>query len=197
MSVCKICLNNYDHSIRKPHHLSCQHTFCIECINKIKVDLNKCPKCNQPIRVIYENVELLELIPESNYDKLKQEALKKLSTKESEVNEHLNALKSIKGSIYSQSNLLINLINEKKAKSISEIELIEKSLKETLSKAKSEIVLNQLNEQEIQNFSNQIIGLDQKYEFELNTDVNLTNDFSFGQIKITNNVKFFDFFLIQ
>jgi len=136
------------------------------------------------------------MIPESNYDKLKQEALKKFSTKESEVNEHLNALKSIKGSIYSQSNLLINLINEKKAKSISEIELIEKSLKETLSKAKSEIVLNQLNEQEIQNFSNQIIGLDQKYEFELNTDVNLTNDFSFGQIKITNNVKFFDFFLI-
>lgn len=196
MSVCKICLNNYDHSIGKPHHLSCQHTFCIECINKIEVDSNKCPKCNQHIRVIYQNVELLELIPESNFDKLKEEALKTLSKKESEVNEHLNALKSMKESIYSQSNLLINLINEKIAESISEIELIEKSLKETLSKAKSEIVLNQLNETEIQNFRNEIIGLDQKYEFELNTDVNLTNDFSFGQIRITNNVKFLIFFFL-
>jgi len=67
---CKICLNNYDHSIRKPHQLSCPHTICIECIYKIKAISNQCPTCNTPIREIHQNIELLLFIDLINENKM-------------------------------------------------------------------------------------------------------------------------------
>ncbi len=70
MSACKICFNKYDHSLRKPYHLSCPHTFCKDCIIKIQIYANQCPACRLPIRETYPNIELLETIPESNYERL-------------------------------------------------------------------------------------------------------------------------------
>jgi hypothetical protein len=40
---CEICLNKYDHSRHKPYFLSCPHTFCIDCLNRLQE--NKCPAC--------------------------------------------------------------------------------------------------------------------------------------------------------
>ena len=186
MTSCKICLNNYDHSIRKPHHLSCPHTFCIECINKIKYISNRCPHCNLPIRGIHQNIELLDTIPQSSYDKLKAETLKDLSKKETEINKQLKSLNPIKNLITRYSSLLIDLTtNENKAKLINEIELIEKLLKESLISAKSVIGYNQLNEQELQEFSNKI---NDTTDLGQNSDV---NSFGFKEINIKNKVIFF------
>ena len=65
---CDICFNNYDHSIHKPYMLSCPHTFCLSCINKLSN--KKCPNCSISISVKNPNIALLEFIKESIYDKM-------------------------------------------------------------------------------------------------------------------------------
>ena len=75
--TCQICFNSYDHSIRKPYSLSCPHTFCICCLEKLKG--NKCPSCNLSIINKNPNLALLEFIPESSYDKIKAESLKAIN----------------------------------------------------------------------------------------------------------------------
>jgi len=191
MMFCKICLNNYDHSIRKPHQLSCPHTICIECIYKIKAISNQCPTCNTPIREIHQNIELLEMIPESNYDKLKAETLKILYKKESEINEQLKGLNPIKDILNKHSNLFIDLINENKMESINELELIEKLFKVSLANAKSTIVSNRLHENEIEDFNNKINN--NIIDFQQNSN---NNFFSFEEINIKNKVYYLFFDLI-
>jgi len=72
---CVICVNLYDHSIHKPYSLtSCPHTYCLKCLDKF--NNNNCPQCGIPINGKNLNIELLKLIPESSYDKLKAISLK-------------------------------------------------------------------------------------------------------------------------
>jgi hypothetical protein len=83
---CDICIEPYDHSIRKPCSLSsCSHTYCLKCLEQ----LNICPKCNEPIKGKNINIALLNFIPESSYDKLKTTTLKSCI----EINEIMNNLK--------------------------------------------------------------------------------------------------------
>jgi hypothetical protein len=88
MSNCEICLEQFDHSIHKPHILACPHTFCLSCVNQLTN--KKCPTCNKPFTQTNLNVALLKFIPESNYDKLKDKTIKAYI----ELNEIKNNLKS-------------------------------------------------------------------------------------------------------
>ncbi|KAK8723558.1 hypothetical protein OTU49_011783 [Cherax quadricarinatus] len=43
---CKVCFNNYDEELRRPHTLLCGHTFCSQCIEgTIKNAQLTCPSC--------------------------------------------------------------------------------------------------------------------------------------------------------
>ena len=70
---CKHCKTAYDHSIHKPYS-SCLHNFCYNCI---KTFLN-CPDCNETIDKKHPNLTLLEFIPKSESEKLKEELLEDL-----------------------------------------------------------------------------------------------------------------------
>jgi len=74
---CEICFEKFDHTINKPFSLSsCPHIYCLSCLDKL--ENNKCPACKTVYKSKNPNNALLKLIPESNYDKLKSEALKSL-----------------------------------------------------------------------------------------------------------------------
>ena len=64
---CKICFQPFDHSFRQPYILHCTHTYCRSCVNTEQM----CPICNIKIDDKILNLALLESIPLSNYDKLK------------------------------------------------------------------------------------------------------------------------------
>lgn len=47
---CEICLEKYDKVERKPMTIiPCGHTYCLDCLGRLKRQINKCPKCKQPI----------------------------------------------------------------------------------------------------------------------------------------------------
>ena len=50
---CEICLEPFDHSIHKPHHLECSHTYCLSCL-KILTN-NKYPN---PINYSFKKILL-------------------------------------------------------------------------------------------------------------------------------------------
>ena len=85
---CDICLEPFDHSIHKPCHLACPHTFCLSCLNQLTT--KKCPTCNKTFVDKNPNIALLKWIPESSYDLLKAETLKELI----EINEAKKNIKS-------------------------------------------------------------------------------------------------------
>ncbi len=117
---CDICIEPYDHSIRKPCSLSsCPHTYCLKCLEQ----LNICPKCNEPIKGKNINIALLKFIPESNYDKLKAITLKSCieandiknklkASNEEKLNIHETKLKSIKQTIKDETNKIINILKQ-------------------------------------------------------------------------------------
>ncbi len=75
MICCSICYEPYDQSIHRPYSMSsCPHTFCLKCSEQFKE--NKCPKCGLRSEGKNLNMALLQVIPESEYDKLKAESLK-------------------------------------------------------------------------------------------------------------------------
>jgi len=90
---CQICFDNYDHSIRL-------HSFCLCCINKLNE--KKCPVCSKTFNKTYPNLALLDLIPESNYDKLKAESLKSF-----------NEIKQIKNELIKKRDEKLNEILNK------------------------------------------------------------------------------------
>ena len=40
---CSICLESYDTKVKRPMMIECGHTFCRECLAKIKQTSNQCP----------------------------------------------------------------------------------------------------------------------------------------------------------
>jgi hypothetical protein len=168
---CKICFNNYDHSKHKPYQLSCPHTYCINCLNKLKS--NKCPACNLKIVNKNPNIALLELITESEYDNLKRNLSKNLIEinnsknslafkREIKLKEHITRLKSIKNYINKETTGSIELLRKKQYDLNRKINLLEDDLIKNLfqfnieekmaikiSKAKNSIETNQLDEQEL------------------------------------------------
>ena len=146
---CKICFNQYDHSVHKPYMLSCPHTFCISCINKFKT--NKCPTCSLKISAKHPNIELLELVPESMYDQLKvtsEKALNEIneiksalkSKSEAKLNKCLNKINSARCSIKNETKKFVKLVKTSEENFLSELNEIELKVKKELTSTKEEIL---------------------------------------------------------
>jgi hypothetical protein len=140
---CQICFNPYDHSLYKPYTLTCQlHTFCISCIGRFNE--RKCPVCNKSFKKIFPNLALLEVIPESNYDKLKSESFKILNElnemknnftnkRDEKLNKYLKQISEIKDAINNEANNLVKLVKVNQEKLIKEANSIEMNLKQNFS----------------------------------------------------------------
>ena len=140
---CQICFNPYDHSLYKPYTLTCQlHTFCISCIGRFNE--RKCPVCNKSFKKSFPNLALLEVIPESNYDKLKAESFKilnelnemknNLANKRDEKQEkYLKEINEVKKTINNEANNLVKLVRDSQEKLINEANVIESNMKRKLS----------------------------------------------------------------
>ena len=188
---CKICLEKYDHSKRKPYCLiPCAHSFCISCLNKLTI--LTCPNCNSSSTDKSPNWDLIELVPESRYDKIKQELeqnlneaneLKKELNKLREVKEaeNSNKLELLQEEINSKSDHLINLIQFNRERLINQTKNIEDYLNKKLNETKinyqtdskfkeTEICLetNELNETGLSNLSNEINS--KKFDFQNKID---------------------------
>ena len=131
---CEICFNPYDHSIHKPYVLSCPHTFCIGCVNQLTV--NKCPTCNTEISIKNPNIALLNLIPESSYDKLKaafEKTLNELTDIMNTVNvkgepkliEFLEKVISTRNSIKNEISKFIELVKSSEEEQLDQLKSIE------------------------------------------------------------------------
>ena len=61
---CKICLEYFDLKDCRPITiLMCCHTFCIKCLNNLKItDKYLCPTCNQVIIEEKENYSIIEFL---------------------------------------------------------------------------------------------------------------------------------------
>jgi len=138
---CDICYSHYDHSIHKPFMLSCPHTFCISCVNRLTT--NKCPTCNAEIFIKNPNIALLNLISESSYDQLKDslqislnkinEIKNELKTKsETKLNKYLAKIDSAREDIKNEANKLIQLIKSSELKLLTELNETQKYLKKKL-----------------------------------------------------------------
>lgn len=118
---CEICFEPYDHSIHKPYHLSCPHTYCLSCLNQLFT--NKCPTCNKSFFEKNINMALLNIVPESNYDNMKSEVLKEYinlnevkqdlkSIQKDKLNTHETKLASIKQTITDETNKTISFLRK-------------------------------------------------------------------------------------
>jgi hypothetical protein len=88
---------------------------------KFLEQFNKFPYFNEPIKGENINLELLKLIPESNYDKLKATTLKscieindikKKLKKRNEDKINIHETKSIKKTISDKTNKIINILKQ-------------------------------------------------------------------------------------
>lgn len=175
---CDICLNPYDHSKHKPFSLTCPHTVCLDCLNKLNTKF--CPSCKDPIKAKYPNLALIKLIPESKYDKLRSQLektivetndLKQKQYKEFELKleQNLDNIKTIKEEINQKTSQLINLILKHQKNLLDETNVCETSLQLSLRKlrvdnqmemkindAKLSLERNALNEAELDELNSEI-----------------------------------------
>jgi len=181
---CDICFNNYDHSIHKPYMLSCPHTFCLSCINKLSN--KKCPNCSISISVKNPNIALLEFIKESIYDKMKAESqktlneineLKKTLTDKREVklNEYVAKINEIKMHISNESKKFISLVKASELNLVNELTELEKKMRKRLSLSKEDSVMtkslllskqfvenNSLNEEQLTKLTQETLSIKTK-----------------------------------
>lgn len=177
---CRICLVEYDHFKHRPTVLiPCSHTICITCMNKLKETM--CPICKQKFSSKNTNWNLLDLIPESDYDSARTN-LSQLISESIEIynkldNKHTNylleieeKLKLIKVEIINKSNEFIELINKRQKELFNEINLIEtqfksdqtsllpivQSLKEEIKFVKSNLDDYNLNSEKLNQLSNRL-----------------------------------------
>ena len=79
---CFICLNDYDHSVHLPKSLSCPHTICSSCLERIHD--SRCPHCRTPITIVNTNLGLLALVPD-----LLQSANEVRQLKKAQLDQHI------------------------------------------------------------------------------------------------------------
>ncbi len=198
--ICKICLEPFDHSIRKPFSLSsCQHTYCLECIDKFHLNDNKCPLCREQIKGKFINIALLEVVPESNYDKLKATTLKSCieinEIKNSLVNEEKLSmyeikLKSIKETISDETNKIINILRKNENILNDECDIIFNDIKANLNLNKFEIVESKVKIENDELSETELLNLNRRIE-EIKQNVNNNSKI---EIKILNNELLIDQF---
>jgi len=199
---CDICIEPYDHSIRKPCSLSsCPHTFCLKCVDKL--NNNNCPHCNEPIKGNHINIGLLKLIPESSYDKLKTTTLKSCieineiknklkKSNEEKLNIYETKIKSIKQTISNETNKIINILKQNEKFLSDECDIIFNDIKADLNlntfefdNSKVKIEKDELNETELANFNRKIEEIKQNINNNSKQIENkiLNNDLLIDQLK--------------
>lgn len=111
--------------------INCGHSLCFQC--EIKLPAKKCPNCNSNIESTLTNWELLKLVAESEYDKLKSELDKNINEivsirtkiqtdEEQRIKENSNQVSSIKTRVETQTKELIRQINESKFQLFKELD---------------------------------------------------------------------------
>ena len=74
--TCDICFNNYDSDERKPITImQCGHTYCLICLNHLRIYDYKCPKDREQITNQKPNYALLDLI-NSDTTRVQNQAIK-------------------------------------------------------------------------------------------------------------------------
>ena len=211
MSYCRNCSNTYDHSKHQPFSLSCiMHTFCLDCVNK----MTECPvkDCKKPVTDKKINLELLELIPKSNYDNLKFKAeslIEEIQSKEMQVNEKcdkkvrklMKRIHLLKEKITNTMNNIRNTFTDCEHKLVESVNNLEMNLNINLNKIKvnqsiherfankiKNLNANSLNECELKTMH------DQLNIFKTNANIKETQfDEQANHIEIISNlVVFFD-----
>ncbi len=170
---CKICFNQYDHSIHKPYMLSCPHSFCISCLNKLTA--NKCPECKAIITMINPNIGILELIPESLYDQLKATAKKNCievielnddlkSKRESQLEATLNKINSTRNRIRNETNQFIRLVRRSEENLFNELNKLE-SMEKTKYSDNDQKILDKSIKNMKKSIESDSLNLDELKEF--------------------------------
>jgi hypothetical protein len=207
---CEICLEPFDHSIHKPHHLECPHTYCLSCLKKLTN--NKCPTCNKVFNQKNPNMALLKLIPESIYDKLKGEVLKacielkeidqdlKIS-RQVKLNTHEARSNSIKQKISNETNKMINILRQNEKILNAECEKILKGIRVkldlnntidysemlTIFSSKEKIEKDVFDEKKLKDLNNLIPKLKHKLNELSNQIKKYENKYEFISNKISND----------
>ena len=177
---CQVCYSCFDHSRHKPYSLSCPHTFCISCLNQLKNDL--CPLCKNKIKSKHPNLALIEVLPKSSYDLLKEESLKHyyeaselIQTLNNAQETKLVEIKKAREQIKATSDLWIKIVKTHNRELIAKVDALHGKTKEDLNKYNvskdstiklnslkqllennelDEIELNMLNDENIERKSN-------------------------------------------
>jgi hypothetical protein len=199
---CDICIEPYDHSIRKPCSLSsCPHTFCLKCVDKL--NNNNCPHCNEPIKGKHINIGLLKLKPESKYDQLKTKSLKacieinEIKNKlkkgnEEKLNKYETKIKSIKQTISDETNKIINILKQNEKFLSDECDIIFNDIKANLNlntfevdHSKVKIEKDELNETKLAHLNRKIEEIKQNINNNSKQIENkiLNNDLLIDQLK--------------
>jgi len=217
---CKLCENLFDFSQRRPYQLSCTHSICLECINnqfgnKRRI-IDTCPICNYKVRYKYENLELLEFIAESEYDKLKLESLnglteikkikqdlgekrvKKLKFLQAKLmlikngiqDETTRMIEILKGNEKILTNKCNKLIEELNANLLNSSKYEEENLllfnQITADSNKAAVEKNELDKDELTNFNNEIFEIKQKLNKSIDKIKNYEYVYKFVPNKISN-----------
>ena len=118
---CSICFENFDHSRHKPFVIiPCTHTICISCLSNLNDQT--CPNCNKPFTSNNPNWILLDILPESDYDKLKgklEKSLNDLKTKSEE--EYEKKFKLLETKISNHTQQIIKSIEQSQEKYLIEL----------------------------------------------------------------------------
>ena len=156
---CKICFEPFDHSIHKPYSLSlCPHTYCLKCLQSNECQV--CPECREPIKGKNINIALLEVIPESSYDKLKAITIKHCfeineirnnlkKSNEEKLSIHEEKLKSIKQTINDETNKIINILKKNEIILCNECDIILNDVKSNLNEFEIDNSIEEIEKDEL------------------------------------------------
>ena len=145
---CEICTESFDHSLHKPYSLyPCPHTFCISCLRKLTE--NKCPICSKEIRDKNPNLALLNLVPKSAYDQLKDELEIEMNElndlrqrfdakKGFKLDELFNKMKLIRQQIHAKTDEVILMIARERDTLLSQVKYIEEYLIKSLNELRAD-----------------------------------------------------------
>jgi hypothetical protein len=201
---CEICKKNYDHSKNKPFILTpCNHTSCIDCINKAEGQI--CPVCKK--NYMKKNPKWLELkmLPDSKYDQLNMNLKQNLTSinslktklefiKQKKLKENVNKINRLRDDINKQISDYISLILNKKKKILLETNSIEEILNKSVNDLTNELEFNfnlntNLSENELEVLNQNANDFKIQLINKLNILEEIENDFEFIFNKDCQNIE--------
>jgi len=109
---CKICYELYDNQLRKPLILNCGHSFCSDCMDKLRNAPNHlCPVCKEQITQKQSNYALLDIL---DSERVVESSIKK------QINQEWKQIEEIQNNLPANCQLKLEAIDQKvnKIKSI-------------------------------------------------------------------------------